>query len=238
MASTIDRKSPMEQLDLCGWAAPVATPSMSTDADSTMKDRLLNPRVAALVLAVLLTVIGSTWYVTHTAAGSGACVQQFGGKWRQTNPFDTPTWVFSAEANSVRVPDPGTHRYATDLSSPAFVVPAGGAVIEFRQRRGYSWANTIGVLELSVDDGPYADVVTAGGKFLAGGYDGRSLPTNPLGFRDAWAAAPDVYTLTRVSMPSAAAGKSIRMRFRVASTGTGDSLPGWYIEGIRCVVSE
>jgi len=134
--------------------------------------------------------------------------------------------------------DSGSTRYEASLSSPSFLVPAHGADVEFHQRRAYSWANTMGVLEVAIDGGPFEDIAAAGGTFSVGAYDGRSLPGNPLGFRAAWAAAPDTDILTRFTLPHAADGKPVRLRFRIGSAGTGDALPGWSLFDIHCLLGE
>lgn len=194
-------------------------------------------------IAIVCGAAAFVWHMRGADAPFGACVPGFGSgsaiSWQNAGPSDEPRWVFQADTHghptgSFHVVDAGTSRYDAALTSSAFMVPQRGALVEFTQRRAYSWANTVGVLEIAVDDGPFADIASAGGKFLAGAYDGRSLPANPLGPRPAWAAASNSDTLTRVVLPASADGKPVRLRFRIGSAGTGDPLPGWYLGDIRC----
>lgn len=223
--------------------ATSGTPSGAASAPPGLFGRLW-PRGyarAALYAAALGGIAAWAWHLRPANAQFGACVAQFGsvetGDWHNAGASDAPRWVLQAGSGgqqAAHIVDAGTQRYDAALSSPSFVVPQRGALIEFTQHRAYSWANTVGVLEIAVGDGAFADVVVAGGRFLAGGYDGRSLPANPLGSRPAWAAAPDADTLTRVMLPPSANGKAVRLRFRIGSAGTGDSLPGWYLDDIHC----
>ncbi len=159
-------------------------------------------------------------------------------RWQPATAAGGPTWSLAsasaADMSAARVEDFGTKRYEATLTSPPFSVPANGLSLEFQQRRAYSWANTVGVLEIAVDVGPFIDIIDAGGSFLAGAYDGRSLLGNPLGFRNAWAAQPDTDLTTRVKLPDSAKGKHARLRFRIGSAGTGDVLPGWSLGALRC----
>lgn len=137
-------------------------------------------------------------------------------------------------AHALRLVDHGTQRYEASNTTPAFVVPTGGSVIAFAQRRDWSWANTAGVLEITVADGDFADIVAAGGKFLDGAYNGRSFASNPLGERPAWTAAPGRYSPTRVLLPATLAGQTVRLRLRAGSAGTGDEAAGWFVTNFTC----
>jgi hypothetical protein len=201
--------------------------------------------LAALAVTTVIAAMASLLHARRTAAELGACVPPFGvehnGPWENENAGDGPLWALGgadAAGGHARVDDVGTRRYEATLLSPGFTVPAHGADLEFRQRRAYSWANTMGVLEIALDGGSFVDVTTAGGTFTKGGYDSRSLPGNPLGFRAAWAAAPNEDTLTRITLPRSTYGKTARLRFRLGSAGTGDVLPGWSLDDIRCTVGE
>lgn len=202
-----------------------------------MNSRLLVP---AALLSALVPVCAA-------AQEPAACNQDFDGVgapalpagWRTADATPGAGWQTLAGSadggvNAAHLADHGAHRYQAGLLSPIFVVPAAGAVLHFRQRRAYSWANTVGVLEIAIDGHAFTDIIAAGGEFLAGGYDGRSFASNPLGARRAWLAAPAAYAETRVRLPAAARGKPVQLRFRAGSGGTGDESPGWYLDSIAC----
>lgn len=159
--------------------------------------------------------------------------------WRNTDATAGARWKTLAEraadgANAAHLVDHGAHRYQAALLNPVFTVPKDGALVTFRQRRAYSWANTVGILEIAIAGHPFTDIIAAGGKFLAGGYDDRSFASNPLGARSAWLARSGGYSETRVRLPAAAQGQQVQLRFRAGSTGTRDDSPGWYLDKITC----
>jgi len=81
-------------------------------------------------------------------------------------------------------------------------------------------------LEISINGGAFSDIIDAGGSFLSGGYNSFIGPDpgfNPLENRFAWtglsggtAAAP-TYITSIVRLPPAAAGQSIRLKWRQGS---------------------
>ena len=89
-----------------------------------------------------------------------------------------------------------------------------------------------GVLEVSTDGTTWTDVVSAGGTFLSGGYNG-SISTyagSPLAGRDAWAGSG---SLQQVQIDlSALAGGDLWFRFRFACDGS-ISGTGWWVDDIK-----
>jgi len=91
------------------------------------------------------------------------------------------------------------------------------------------------VLEISINGGPFQDLLTAGGSFVTGGYNKVISPSydSPLASRLAWSglsAGTDMtpgYITTTINMPVAAYGQLVRMRWIVAtdskSIASGDS---------------
>jgi hypothetical protein len=81
------------------------------------------------------------------------------------------------------------------------------------------------VLEISINGGAFADILTGGGSFVTGGYNDTISPDfgSPLAGRMAWTglssgttAAP-TYITTIVNLPTAANGQNIRLRWHVGS---------------------
>lgn len=75
------------------------------------------------------------------------------------------------------------------------------------------------VLEVSVNGGAYQDVVTAGGSFVTGGYNGTisSATSSPIAGRAAWTGNSGGYITTTILLPLAANGQNIRGKLRVAT---------------------
>ena len=134
-----------------------------------------------------------------------------------TNPDTMPNAAFGSETDGNGV---------TNLYSPTIAVPAGGSP-QLQFRNLYNLEQTFDgmVLEISINGGAYADILTAGGSFVTGGYN-TPISTafgSPIGGRSAWTGissgsrtAP-TYITTVVNLPGAASGQNIRLRWRVAS---------------------
>lgn len=202
-----------------------------------MKLRLLAP--TALLSALIPACCAAQDLVGCSQDFDAVIAPALPDGWRNADATAGARWQTLAEgatsgANAAHLADHGARRYQAALLSPAFTVPTNGALVDFRQRRAYSWANTVGVLEIAIAGHAFTDIIAAGGEFLAGGYDGRSFASNPLGARSAWLASPGGYSETRLRLPAAAQGQQVQLRFRAGSTGTGDDSPGWYLDSIVC----
>lgn len=92
-----------------------------------------------------------------------------------------------------------------------------------------------GALEISINDGPYADILAAGGTFIAGGYNTSvsSSFDNPLAGRQAWGGSSGGYVATTVQLPASAIGTSVRLRWHMA-TDKSVAATGWRVDSIVC----
>ncbi|MCW5851977.1 MAG: S8 family serine peptidase [Anaerolineae bacterium] len=88
-----------------------------------------------------------------------------------------------------------------------------------------------GVLEIKIGSGAFQDIVAAGGSFVQNGYNRvlSSNYSNPLGGRQAWSGNSNGYLTTIVSLPSAATGQTISLRWRFGSDSS-VSGAGWWID--------
>jgi hypothetical protein len=83
------------------------------------------------------------------------------------------------------------------------------------------------VLEISIGGGAFADIITAGGSFVTGGYNGTISVSfaSPIAGRQAWTGNSGGWLTTTVNLPAAAIGQSVILRWRratdnsVAATG-------------------
>jgi hypothetical protein len=169
----------------------------------------------------------------------GVTVPALPANWTAAVSAGGTAWVSQASTpdtapNSVFAPDPNI---VTDniLTSP-IIYATGPGQVTFRNN--YNTENTFdgGVLEISINEGPWQDIVTAGGSFTAGGYNG-TLSTNvsfqnPLVGRAAWTGNSGGYITTTANLPAAATGNFFRLRWRL---GTDNAVAGtgWRIDSVQ-----
>jgi hypothetical protein len=96
-----------------------------------------------------------------------------------------------------------------------------------------------GVLEIKIGSGDFQDIVTAGGLFQSGGYDGMidSCCSNPLGGRQGWSSKSGINTdpewvAAKIQLPASAVGQNVQFRWRVA-TDVGGHRTGQWIDNIK-----
>lgn len=94
------------------------------------------------------------------------------------------------------------------------------------------------VLEISVNGGPFQDIIDAGGVFIAGGYTGEIDGTagNPLAGRMAWSGNSGGYIDTWINLPNSLMGQTISLRFRMGTDGAGGA-PGVRIDNFALLGS-
>ncbi|MGC2237832.1 MAG: M36 family metallopeptidase [Pyrinomonadaceae bacterium] len=147
-----------------------------------------------------------------------------------TNPDTAPNSAFAL--------NPATVGGGTNLTSPSTAITATAATVSFRNRFDTEAGWDGGVLEISINGGAFADIITAGGRFVQNGYAGAlgAGTNNPLANRPAWSGNSSGYVTSIVRLPAAAAGQSIQLRWRfgaddnTAGTGTPS---GWNVDTIK-----
>ncbi|HUP82244.1 MAG TPA: hypothetical protein VM260_27070, partial [Pirellula sp.] len=107
---------------------------------------------------------------------------------------------------------------------------------QFRFKNNYNLEPSYdgGVLEVSINGGGFADFVTAGGKFTAGGYNGslNSGFSSPLAGRFAWTGNSAAFIDTIAELPSSAIGGNVQLRWRMGSDRSLAAV-GWRIDSIQ-----
>jgi len=155
--------------------------------------------------------------------------------WTATNASgDLPLWVTSnvtpdTPPNCAFVDDPPT---VSDkrLDTPPIILTTNQARLTFRNN--YNLENNFdgGVLEISINGGPFQDILAAGGSFVTGGYNGTvsTCCSNPIGGRQAWTGNSGGYITTTVNLPGSGP-RTVVLRFRM---GSDSSVPGvgWRID--------
>ncbi len=183
---------------------------------------------------------------TFTQNFDGVTAPAFPAGWTATpilngTNFVTTTTNPDTPPNSAYALDPITVGGGTDLTSPTIPITASAATVSFRNRYDTEPGWDGGVLEISVNGGPFQDIITAGGRFIQNGYNGvlgSNGVNNPLVGRNAWNGNSNGYINSTVRLPAAAAGQNIQLKWRFGAddntSGQGPN-PGWYIDEINVV---
>ena len=175
-------------------------------------------------------------FVTSFAPGPASCTPNpgtcaLGTNWATSNanPSSPPNCAFHDAPGCVT---------DSNLDTPSFLYngptgPSSGAWLSFYHAYDLQQGFDGAVLEISINGGPFTDIVAAGGTFLNDGYNGTISPgtLSPIAGRQAWTGNSGGYISPRVSMPLAAANQNVRLRFRLATDCAGASA-GWRVDSI------
>jgi hypothetical protein len=119
------------------------------------------------------------------------------------------------------------------LVSPSIFISSANSQLTFRHyyitESGYDGC----ALEISINGGSFTDILSAGGTFVNGGYT-TTISTccgNPLAGRQGWSGNSSGFVTTVVTLPAAATGQNIQLRWRL---GSDSSLAGtgWYVDTV------
>ncbi|HEX8180295.1 MAG TPA: M36 family metallopeptidase [Pyrinomonadaceae bacterium] len=163
------------------------------------------------------------WTSTHSGAGLF---------WQTTtNNPDTP----SNSAFTPNRPNFGT----SELVSPR--IPVNTALGQLSFRNLYNLEDSFDgmTLQIKIGNGPFKDIITAGGSFVSGGYNGD------IGSGRAWTGlsggttASPTYVTTVVNLPSAASGQLVQFRWQVSNDGsvTAEGQAGAQVDTIQLSTS-
>jgi hypothetical protein len=147
--------------------------------------------------------------------------------WRTSNS-GLPSPPADSPPNAAWVNDPAT---VSDkrLTSPPVTIPfLQNAGLMFRHNYAFEDGFDGGVLEISIDDGPFQDAAAFIGQ---GGYNGTisTCCGNPLAGRPAWTGSSGGFVTTTVGLPS---NHTIALRWRMGSDN-GGSGQGWRIDSVQ-----
>lgn len=195
---------------------------------------------------------GTQAYNVVIASSAAMCVQQFDEVgapslpqgWTSGSNGSLANWVTSTSnpqtpMNSAFVAGSATVGNS-EIKTPAYAVASTGGQMRFNVAFNFEdegSGSPIGhdgmVLEISINGGPFEDILSAGGSFVTGGYNKTisSAFGSPIGGRPAWSGlsggtsvAPAYVTVT-VNLPVWARGQLVRMKWVVA-TDEGLTAPG------------
>ena len=157
-----------------------------------------------------------------------------------TSSAGTPAPPANSPPNSVYSPGPATV-FDNRLDSPVFTYSAAQQlsfkhVFDLEQNTNVAGQAYDGaVLEISLNGGPFTDIIAAGGSFVSGGYTHTAVSTccsNPLlPSRPCWSGASGSYITTVVTMPPSGAGQAAQLRWRVGTDST-VSRTGWRVDDV------
>ena len=158
--------------------------------------------------------------------------------WTQLKTSGTAiNWVTQAQlpdsgANSAFA-NSATTVNATALVSPSFNVATSGTQVTFRNQFNTEDGFDGMVLEIKIGAAAWTDIVLAGGSFTAGGYTDTisSGFLSPIAGRQAWSGNSGGYITSTATLPAAAAGQSVQLRWLFA-TDSSDQINGVRIDSI------
>ncbi len=161
---------------------------------------------------VAVPALPTGWTATTGTACAGSLA------WKTVNTAS------SSAPNSASTNDPSciSDEY---LDSKVYTIAAAPSQLIFKNSYNLeaSVTPTVGfdgmVLEISINGGAFADILTAGGTFAAGGYN-RTISNgfgSPIANRQAWSGNSAGFITTTVNLPAAAQGQPVKFRWRRAS---------------------
>lgn len=155
------------------------------------------------------------WTTSHTGASLG---------------WATSTTFADTAPNGVSTTDPANLGTGS-LISPAIPVDTAQARVSFRNLFNLENGFDSLTMQISIDGGPFDDIISAGGSFVAGGYNNAIGWT---GLSGGTTAAPTFITST-VNLPPSANGHVVRLRWTVIgdSNTTAAGASGATIDSIQ-----
>ena len=123
----------------------------------------------------------------------------------------------------------------TDSSLDSVAIPIANVAAQISFKHNYDLESTFdgGVLEIKIGAGAFADIITAGGSFVQGGYTAVISTgfSSPIGGRSAWSGTA-AGVVTTVNLPASAAGQSVQFRWRLGCDSS-VARTGWTIDTVR-----
>ena len=155
-----------------------------------------------------------------------------------------PLWVTSSAGNppppadtapnSIFTPDPN-NLLDNRIDTPSIPIVSSAAVLTFRNNFNLESTFDGGVVEISIGGGPFTDIITAGGSFVAGTQAYNSTISvnfaSPIAGRQAFSGNSGGFVTTSINLPAAAAGQNAVIRFRMGSDNSVAAV-GWRVDTI------
>jgi hypothetical protein len=202
-----------------------------------------NPDLETATLTNGFTVVGALFAENFDGPVTGWTSQATTG----SNAWSLVSTNSHSPTTSYFAPAPVT-KSTVALTSPSIAIPANANNMQLSFWHSYNLqtARDGGKLDFSIDGGAWFDVTAAnsGLSFASNGYNTNIGGTGKPGDRSefetgnqpAWSGNSGgfINTLVNFTDNSKFAGKSLRMRWRLA-TDTGTSSPGWHVDSISLI---
>ncbi len=107
------------------------------------------------------------------------------------------------------------------LTTPSVFVATSNAQLSFRHQFDTQPNLDGGTLQISIAGGSFTDILSAGGRFIAGGYNSNAT----------WTGNSGGFITTRVVLPPSTAGRNVQLRWRFF-TDSSVSGGGWNIDTV------
>jgi hypothetical protein len=148
--------------------------------------------------------------------------------------WSTTSSAFNTPSNSVFASDLASPSDAT-LTSPSFPVSSTNAQLSFAHKYNTEYGFDGGILEISLNGGPFREFVSAGGVFNANGYN-FFIDSNPtwgsaIAGSNAWTGNSTNFVTTTALLPPSAANNNARLRWRMVSDGA-LAATGWNVDTV------
>ncbi|HSP41392.1 MAG TPA: MBG domain-containing protein, partial [Luteolibacter sp.] len=201
-----------------------------------------NPDESTSTLIDAFTVIGALWSENFDGSVSG---------WTSNATTGSNSWTLTTAQShtpdsSYFAPGPAT-KTTCSLTSPAIAIPPTASNMQLKFWHRYELENERdgGVLEFSVDGGPWTDITAtnSGTSFASNAYvatlrnvgGGPNAPSD-LGGRSTWTGNSGGFVETIVNLTDNAkfAGNTLRLRWIIA-TNASTSSTGWYVDSVALI---
>ena len=203
--------------------------------------------------ATNLGTVSVTYVLGALVASSPTSTENFDGVvapalpagWTTAQVGSAPLWATTGSFSDTSPNSAATGGTTTpgdnSLTTPVLAIPAAPVTgvnptvqLSFRNNYNTEPAFDGGVLEISINGGPFVDVITAGGSFASGGYNGAIGATDSvLTGRQAWTGNSSGFATSRVNLPPASFGQNAQLRWRTAyDTGTNPAGGGMRVDTI------
>jgi uncharacterized repeat protein (TIGR01451 family) len=174
---------------------------------------------------------------TFTQNFDGVTAPALPAGWTTVHSGSDQAWVTSTTSHdtspNAAFAKESSHIGLSQLISPAIPITLPIAQLKFRHSFNTQGGFDGGILAIQIGNGPYQEILGAGGSFVTGGYTSitANYTGNPIGGLAAWTGNSGGFITTIVNLPASAAGQTIHLDWQFG-TDELKSGSGWYVDTI------